>query len=404
MQFRKVLQRLIDEMLPEWRDKFLSYKVLKKQLKRIYFSNGNKRQKMSVSDESVAKEVDEFVSLCKDETHKFNDFVLEKQEWYIIRIKVLEDNLDAAKDSNDELLKVGRELVDLHGEIVLLLNYSALNYTGLVKILKKHDKLSGALIRVPFIQQVLNEPFYKTDVLNNLVKKCETMLDQLFSMNERQLSPCASPNRKEDGSDPEPEDKSSLTVPEDLVDIKNMENTYMRLTLSALTVLKEIRSGSSTVNGRVICLTWFEAEGHRDHDTLRSHEESLVVTQELQESSTHLHLKSDLIERIWRNRRNQVNPDNEDEDASDDDDDDDDEENEKNDQILHEFFSVNYTAYHQNVDTSYILAGNGTNLPVVFLCIFQFCSINTENHKFKQTTNTSGYGCQTSRKKPLTGS
>lgn len=248
MQFRKVLQKLIDDMLPEWRDKFLSYKDLKKQLKRIYFSNGNKRQKMSVSDESVVKEVDEFVNLCKDETHKFNDFVLEKQEWYIIRIKVLEDNLDAAKDSNDDLLKLGRELVDLHGEIVLLVNYSALNYTGLVKILKKHDKLSGALIRVPFIQQVLNEPFYKTDVLNNLVKKCETMLDQLFSMNEDQPPPCASPNRKEDRSDPELEDKSSLTVPEDLVDIKDMENTYMRLSLSALTVLKEIRSGSSTVN------------------------------------------------------------------------------------------------------------------------------------------------------------
>ena len=76
---------------------------------------------------------------------------------------------------------------------------------------------------------------------------------------------------------------------------------------------------------RAICPTWFEYDGHRDHDPLRSHEESLVVTQELMDSSTHLHLKSDLIEHIWRNRRNQVNQENGDEDGSDDDD----EENDK---------------------------------------------------------------------------
>nr|GEW31605.1 hypothetical protein [Tanacetum cinerariifolium] len=241
-------------MLPEWRDKFLSYKDLKKQLKRIYFSDGSKRQKMSVSDESVVKEVDEFVNLCKDETHKFNDFVLEKQEWYIIRIKFqsvrpeipgteprTEPEPRHATWSGSRFL--GHPLFGSQFFRFRFGSMCALNYTGLVKILKKHDKLSGALIRVPFIQQVLNEPFYTTDVLSNLVKKCETMLDQLFSMNVHQPFPCASPNRKEDGSDPKPEDKSSLTVPEDLVDIKNMENTYMRLTLSALTVLKEIRSG-----------------------------------------------------------------------------------------------------------------------------------------------------------------
>ena len=45
-------------------------------------------------------------------------------------MKVLEGNLIAAKDSDEELRKIGRTLADLHGEIVLLLNYSWLNYTG----------------------------------------------------------------------------------------------------------------------------------------------------------------------------------------------------------------------------------------------------------------------------------
>ena len=73
---------------------------------------------------------------------------------------------------------------------------------------------------------------------------------------------------------------------------------------------------------RAICPTWFEDEGHQDHDPLRTHEESLVVTQELMDSSTHQNLKSDLVEHIWRNRRHHVEAVNQ----VDSDDDEDDEE------------------------------------------------------------------------------
>ena len=34
-----------------------------------------------------------------------------------------------------QMRKVRREIVDLHGEMVLLLNYSAVNYTGLFHLL-----------------------------------------------------------------------------------------------------------------------------------------------------------------------------------------------------------------------------------------------------------------------------
>lgn len=258
MHYRKLIQKLIDAMLPDWKDKFVDYKDLKKQLKRVYSGDSrcNKRMKLSTGDEiesvAVEKEVVDFVKLCQEQTDKLNDFVLEKQEWYIIKMEVLEGNLIAAKHSSAELKKVGRDLADLHGEIVLLLSYSELNYIGLVKILKKHDKLSGALVRVPFIQKVLNEPFYKTDVLNNLVKKCEMMLDQHFPMNKQSSSPSESRNGNEEGrsseSLTEPDESSSVRVPEELVDIENRENKYMTLTLSALTILAEIRNGSSTVN------------------------------------------------------------------------------------------------------------------------------------------------------------
>ncbi|CAD6205058.1 unnamed protein product [Miscanthus lutarioriparius] len=51
--------------------------------------------------------------------------------------KVAEDALRRLPSSAAETRSVRKEIVDLHGEMVLLLNYSAINYTGLAKILKK---------------------------------------------------------------------------------------------------------------------------------------------------------------------------------------------------------------------------------------------------------------------------
>jgi len=34
------------------------------------------------------------------------------------------------KDYSEEMMKIRKEIVDFHGEMVLLENYSALNYTG----------------------------------------------------------------------------------------------------------------------------------------------------------------------------------------------------------------------------------------------------------------------------------
>lgn len=123
--------------------------------------------------------------------------------------------------------------------------------TGLVKILKKYDKRSGALIRLPFIQKVLQEPFFTTDVLYKLVKECETMLDHLFSMNKEPSASSPKGTKGKEPNDPDTTTESKerqLKVPKELAEIEHMESMYVKLTLSALRVLKEIRSGSSTVS------------------------------------------------------------------------------------------------------------------------------------------------------------
>lgn len=45
-----------------------------------------------------------------------------------------------------------------------------------MKILKKHDKRTGTVLRLPFIRRVLLQPFFSTELLSELVKDCETLL------------------------------------------------------------------------------------------------------------------------------------------------------------------------------------------------------------------------------------
>ncbi|OIW14394.1 hypothetical protein TanjilG_15748 [Lupinus angustifolius] len=243
MKFWKILSNQIEQTLPEWRDKFLSYKDLKKQLKLIDPHH---------SSLQVSQQVKDFLKLLELEIDKFNSFFVDKEEEYIIKLKELQERVADAKDSNMELMSIWREIVDFHGEMVLLENYTALNYTGLVKIIKKYDKRTGALIRLPFIQDVLNQPFFKIDVLNKLVKECEVMLSILFPKN-RSLAPSLSISKfYEDGgcgSITADENKEILVqVPKELAEIESMENMFIKLTQSALQTLEQIRGGSSTVS------------------------------------------------------------------------------------------------------------------------------------------------------------
>lgn len=220
----------IEQTLPEWRDKFLSYKDLKKRLKLIdskSVDRPTKRLRLDESSVGMSKEEISFIQLLEDELEKFNNFFVEKEEEYIIRLKELRDRIGKAKDSKEEMMSIRKEIVDLHGEMVLLENYSALNYTGLVKILKKYDKRTGDLMRLPYIQKVLQQPFYTTDLLYKLIKESEAMLDCFFE----DPTVCAA------------ESDESVQA-----EHKFMESLHMKSTIAALRVLKEIRSKSSTVS------------------------------------------------------------------------------------------------------------------------------------------------------------
>ncbi|EFJ09293.1 hypothetical protein SELMODRAFT_123281 [Selaginella moellendorffii] len=240
MKFGKRLASQMEETLPEWRDKFLSYKQLKKRLKLISAPDCFTQAAFESGGTSPQQEESEFTSLLEVELDKFNTFFMEKEEEYVIRLQAnriekLKSKPDVTGldlEQHEELIQIRKDIVTFHGEMVLLFNYSSLNYTGLVKILKKYDKRTGMSLRLPFIQGVLQQPFFTTELLSKLVEECERNLQSIFPADELAAITKA-PEQPE------------LTTDAEECDPEQVEGIY-RSTMAALQTIKDLRKGSST--------------------------------------------------------------------------------------------------------------------------------------------------------------
>uniref|UniRef100_A0A2N9ICE6 SPX domain-containing protein n=2 Tax=Fagus sylvatica TaxID=28930 RepID=A0A2N9ICE6_FAGSY len=230
MKFGKRLKQQIQETLPGWRDKFLSYKELKKLVRLI-----SSAPTLLNGSLEYGKAEEEFVYLLNNEIEKFNAFFMEQEEDFVIRHKELQQRIQrvinrwgpngsqpSETNYKDEMAKIRKDIVDFHGEMVLLVNYSNVNYTGLAKILKKYDKRTGGLLRLPFIQKVLQQPFFTTDLISKLVKQCESTIDAVFPVEDEEKTR---------------EEREAIIVAGEGI---------FRNTVAALQSMQDIRRGSST--------------------------------------------------------------------------------------------------------------------------------------------------------------
>lgn len=230
MKFGKKLQQQIQDTLPGWRDKFLSYKDLKKIVRLISSASS-----MMEGSHEHGKTEEDFVYLLDNEIDKFNAFFMEQEEDFVISHKELQQriqrvidiwgpngSLPSEEDYKEKMGRVRKDIVNFHGEMVLLMNYSNVNYTGLVKILKKYDKRTGGLLRSPYIQKVLQQPFLRTDVMSKLVKECESTIDTMF--------PVVGEKGMREGRE----------------EIEVSSEGIFRTTVIALLTMQEIRKASST--------------------------------------------------------------------------------------------------------------------------------------------------------------
>ncbi|KAG2714246.1 hypothetical protein I3760_03G017700 [Carya illinoinensis] len=270
MKFGKEFTTHLEETLPEWRDKFLCYKPLKKLLKQ-HFPNpttpdsnlhqnhhNNTSSTHALDNQPTLVDLHEwFIRILKEELDKFNDFYVDKEEEFVIRFQELKERIEQVKEKSckggvftsenefsEEMMEIRKDFVTIHGEMVLLKNYSSLNFAGLVKILKKYDKRTGGLLRLPFTQLALRQPFFTTEPLTRLVRECEANLELLFPLVAEVIesNPCT-----KDQSNPQPcnsaniSSKTSSTLAEETVDL-------YRGTLAAMKAIRGLQKASSTCN------------------------------------------------------------------------------------------------------------------------------------------------------------
>ncbi|KAJ9692660.1 hypothetical protein PVL29_011644 [Vitis rotundifolia] len=200
MKFGKRLCWELEETIPEWKSEFISYKQLKKLLNQIDLElwetdGSNKRPSFSTFDclgvggryVHMMREDKGFIRLFEGEIEKVNTFFVDKEEDYIIKVKELQEMV-ANLDVDGDILEVQMHILDFHREMVSLLHYSLTNFTGFMKIVKKHNKKivekqrqhTVACHHIHFMPKVMQQPFFSTDLLYKLMKECETMLHHLF--------------------------------------------------------------------------------------------------------------------------------------------------------------------------------------------------------------------------------
>lgn len=107
MKFGKEFKNHLEETIPEWRDKFLCYKPLKKLLKQQVPAAAAGGGEIAIHDAPAVPSVDAdrdlpepaprtylglqawFIGILSDELDKFNDFYVDKEEEFVIRFQVL---------------------------------------------------------------------------------------------------------------------------------------------------------------------------------------------------------------------------------------------------------------------------------------------------------------------------
>ncbi len=200
MKFGKQLRGIVDCSYPEWQPNFMSYKELKKRI--VVSQDSLSESSTCAEDESemswtanpvpppsnaaIAQKLNdsaEFFAFLQREVDKVNDFFLEKQEDFIIEHQQLSSRiaeiLGPESVTRSELVQLRQRLIDFHAQLVILENYSTVNYTGFRKILKKHDKKTGLNVRSIALNQISATPFFLSDTTRSLLLSTEHQIARL---------------------------------------------------------------------------------------------------------------------------------------------------------------------------------------------------------------------------------
>lgn len=164
--------KLASDIYPPWRNSYIFYDHLKDLLRE----NDEEESQWEEKDESA------FVEALDNELEKVYGFQMKEYRNLMAKLDKLE-NLTATKESIEKIdsRQFQHTLEDILAEAQELDNFSRINYTGFVKIVKKHDKLHPAypsvksllsvrLQSLPFNSEEYSPLLYRISYLYNILR------------------------------------------------------------------------------------------------------------------------------------------------------------------------------------------------------------------------------------------
>ncbi|KAG0333236.1 vacuolar transporter chaperone [Podila horticola] len=162
--------QLKTSLYPEWVFYYLAYNQLKAELKTRLAQNGV----WTEDDESA------FAELLEKELDKVYSFQKVKSGEIMRRLQharqEVEENIQSNETQNEDYALLEEELAHIIADVHDLAKFTRLNYTGFLKIIKKHDKLTRWILKPIFLVRLNSKPFYKENY-DGLIVKLSSLYD-----------------------------------------------------------------------------------------------------------------------------------------------------------------------------------------------------------------------------------
>ncbi|KAE9341322.1 hypothetical protein PF008_g10674 [Phytophthora fragariae] len=196
MKFGKVLQQSTQMSPSAWEPYWADYKLLKKiikdcaQIKKEEKLQGDKLVKIKIKpsakedNDSIRQSQDEmnFFRTLRMEIKKIADFFLKEQAKHTSQVAAIDASFQQLKtnpESAEAKTALMKSCVALYKELLLLENFAVMNFCGISKILKKHDKWTGYATRNKFMHTILmKQPFATYEPLLHMIDRLEHIFMQ----------------------------------------------------------------------------------------------------------------------------------------------------------------------------------------------------------------------------------
>ena len=168
-------EHLSKSLIRQYSYYYIAYDDLKNELEdNLHKNNDQWNQDLETTFlENLEIELDKVYSFCKVKNSEVTRRVKEVQQEVQRTVSLLDSNTPPT-ELDFEILE--EELSDIIADVHDLAKFSRLNYTGFQKIIKKHDKKTGFILKPIFQVRLDSKPFFKENY-DELVVKISQLYD-----------------------------------------------------------------------------------------------------------------------------------------------------------------------------------------------------------------------------------